>query len=194
MPEVVLRILMKKHGLSFMPRHVGSALEAVGMLRSSRAKHAFLVEPAAGKAISALGIQIDAAGNPLRGCLDIRALWAETFPQSPYMPLGALAVFGSLADSREALTAIRASYVEGVIHAREHPRMALETTGVVFPVLGRSLEGMGVERVCDIHIMDNDHAAMMATFFLTQLLEVSPASIGGRMPGEGFLRLSNARH
>ena len=194
MPEVVLRILMKKHGLSFMPRHVGSALEAVGMLRSGRAKHAFLVEPAAGKAMSALGIQIDTSGIPVLGCLDIRALWAETFPQSPCMPLGALTVFGSLADSQEALTAIRTSYVEGVSHAREHPRMALETTGDVFPVLGRSLEGMNVERVCDIRIMDSDHAAMMATFFLTRLLEVSPASVGGRMPGEDFLRLSDARH
>lgn len=56
--------------------------------------------------------------------------------------------------------------------------MALETTGDVFPVLGRSLEGMNVERVCDIRIMDSDHAAMMATFsspgylkFLRPLLE-----------------------
>ena len=53
---------------------------------------------------------------------------------------------------------------------------------------------MNVERVCDIRIMDSDHAAIMATFFLTRLLEVSPASVGGRMPGEDFLRLSDARH
>ena len=72
--------------------------------------------------------------------------------------------------------------------------MALETTGDIFPVLGRSLEGMNVERVCDIHIIYSDHASMMATFFLTRLLEVSPASVGGRMPGEDFLRLSDARH
>ncbi len=194
MPEVVLRILAKKHGLHFIPRHVGSALEAGGMLRSGRARYAFLVEPAAGKAMAALGIQIDAAGTPLRGCLDIRALWAETFPQSPYMPLGALAVFGSLADSQEALTAIRTSYVKGVIHARAHPRIALGTTGDVFPVLGRSLESMSAEQACDIRVMDRAHAAPMATFFLSRLLEVSPASIGGYIPGEGFLSLSEARH
>ena len=194
MPEVVLRVLMEKHGLRFIPSHVGSALEAVGMLCSGHARHAFLVEPAAGKALAALGLQDDTAGKPSRGCLDIRALWAETFPQSPHMPLGALTVFGSLAHNQEALAAIRAGYVERVSQAKEHPRDAFRTAGDVFPVLVRSLGGMNVERACDIHVMDSKYAATMATFFLTRLLEVSPASIGGCMPEEGFLRLSNARH
>lgn len=193
MPEVLLRILMREHGLRFVPRHVGSALEAVGMLRGGRARYAFLVEPAAGKAMTALGLRADAGGTGVRGCLDIRALWAETFPQSPSMPLGALIVFGALADSREAREAIRAGYAAGAARAREDPRRALGVTAGAFPALAGILEGMDGERACDIRVMDGDRATAAAAFFLARLCDVSPASLGGGMPGEDFLRLSDAR-
>ena len=193
MPELSLRILMEKRGMRFVPRHVGSALEAVAMLQSGSGRYALLAEPAASKALTAFAQVGKNTENIPHRCFNIRELWAESFPQSKEMPFGAVTVVGPMAENTEALTAIRASYLENARMVRaEGPEMSFVAMHKNFPALERHLAEMSREEACDIRILNAEHAGIFINFFLVQLYELSPASIGGKIPGDKFLRLADA--
>ncbi len=192
MPELSLRILMEKRKMRFLPRHMGSALEAVSMLRSGRGQHTLLAEPAASKALTAFESMGIETGKSPRKYFNICELWAESFPQSPEMPFGAVVVFGPLAKNRMACGAIRANYLKNVHLTREHPENTFMTTRKAFPALEKHLKGMKKEEACDIRIVTSEHVAASVNFFLARLFELSPASIGGKMPDDDFLELSDA--
>jgi NitT/TauT family transport system substrate-binding protein len=188
MPDLLLRALAGQAGLRFTPRHVGNALEAVNLLRLGKGSCALLSEPAATLAASRANAQARPAAVVPAKRLDIRDAWREAFPAHPELAQGALAVVGPLAGETDSHGALRAAYVQATQWVAEHPREAVALAGEGFPALGSQAVD-GVLPGADIRLVTGPAGEAAARFFLGLLHGMSPASIGGKLPGPEFFEV-----
>ena len=188
MPDLLLRALSGQAGVRFSPRHVGNALEAVNLLLLGQGNCALLSEPAATLAVSRASAQAR-PGTPVPAKrLDIRDAWREVFPEHPDLAQGALAMVGPLARDAASRGALRAAYVRAAGWVATHPREAVGLAGEGFPALGSQAVD-GILPGADVRLVTGPAGEAAARFFLGLLHGMSPASIGGRLPGPEFFEV-----
>lgn len=181
MPDLLLRALARQAGVQFTPRHVGNAMEAVNLVLLGRGDCALLSEPAATLAEWRANTR-PRPGAPIPSKrLDIRDAWREAFPEHPELALGALAMVGPLARDATSRGALRAAYVRAAGWVAAHPRQAVALAEEAFPSLGSQAVD-GVLPGADIRLVMGPEGEGAARFFLGLLHDMSPASIGGRLP------------
>ncbi|HCR12605.1 hypothetical protein [Solidesulfovibrio sp.] len=188
MPDLLLRALTGQAGLAFVPRHAGNALEAVNLLLLGQGHCALLSEPAASLAVSRANARSRPGAPVLGKRLDLRDAWREVFPDHPQLAQGALAVVGPLARDAAACKTLQAAYVRAAGWMAAHPREATTLVGKDFPALASQAVD-GVLPGQDIRLVMGPQGARDARFFLGLLHGMSPASIGGRLPGSAFFEV-----
>ncbi|WP_165352083.1 ABC transporter substrate-binding protein [Solidesulfovibrio carbinolicus] len=188
MPDLLLRALAGQAGLRFTPRHAGNALEAVNLLLLGKGSCALLSEPAATLAVSRASAQARPGALVPAKQLDIRDAWREVFPAHPELAQGALAAVGPLVRDAALRGALRTAYGQAAKWVAEHPREAAGMASEGFPALG-SQAADGVLPGADIRLVSGPAGSEAARFFLGLLHDMSPASIGGRLPGPDFFEV-----
>lgn len=188
MPDLLLRALAGRAGVSFVPRHAGNALEAANLLLLGQGHCALLSEPAASLAVARANAR-PRPGAPLLGKrLDLRDAWREVFPDHPQLAQGALAVIGPVTRDAAARKALQTAYVQAAGWMAAHPREATALAGKEFPALASQAVD-GVLPGQDIRLVMGPQGAQDARFFLGLLHGMSPASLGGRLPESAFFEV-----
>jgi NitT/TauT family transport system substrate-binding protein len=183
-PDLLLRGMARRAGITIAPRHCGGALEAVNLLFAGRASHAFLGEPAASLAEARSLRQPE--GSRIRRGLDMREAWAGLFPESPQLIHGAFAVFGPLCRDAATMRKLGAGYARGAAQVAQDPREAARIAAEDFPALAeQALDG--IVPGSDLRLAKGPRARDAGLFFLAMLHQDSPDSIGGGMPPAGFI-------
>ena len=179
MPELALRVLAAQGGLNCSLRHCGSALEAVNLLRLGRGGAALLPEPSASLATKEGGIV---------RLLDLRAVWAATFPDHTDMPTACFMAVGPTAHDPALRTLLRQGFVEGMRDMEKNPQVSLVAAKKYSPELSAVLERTTNDGLpfLSASVLVGERGRKAALFMLQRLLELTPASVGGSLPANDF--------
>lgn len=188
MPELALDVLSRASGVPVRKRHCGGAMEAANLLRSGRASHALLAEPAA-----SLVAEQKKGGKKIRKVVALKAVWPEVFPGRTAMPTAALVAVGPLAKNEAACAVLRRAFLEGALWVEKFPADAVLLAEKHFPELGGMLAVSPHEGTAFISrdILAGPEGEKEARFMLERLFERDPASLGGTLPGEDIWRMGN---
>jgi len=185
-PDLLLRGMARRAGISIAPRHCGGALEAVNLLRTGRARYAFLGEPAASLAEARSRQQPES--RRIRRGLDMREAWAGLFPESPELAHGAFAVLGPLCRDATAMRKQGADYAREADLVARTPREATRIAAEDFPALAeQALDG--IVPGSDLRLATGPRAREAGLFFLSLLHQAAPESVGGRIPPADFIKV-----
>ena len=185
MPDVSLRWLLAKAGLKpdedVVLDYAGSATEAAQLVLAGRAETVLLNEPAASAALLAAR----KAGLALRRAFTLQSAWADLTGSAAILPMAGLAVTASFADQApDIVKALHQATVEAAAWVKADPAAAatLGEARLGFPEAATRLaleEG-------DTTVVAAREARPAIEAFLGALAELSPALIGGKLPGDGF--------
>ena len=180
MPELALRVLAAQGGLNCPLRHCGSALEAVNLLRLGRGGAALLPEPSASLATTEGGIV---------RLLDLREVWAATFPDHTDMPTACFMAVGPTAHDPALRSLLRQGFVEGMRDMEKNPQASLVAAKKYSPELSAVLERTSKNddlQFLPSSVLVGERGRKAALFMLQRLLELTPASVGGSLPANDF--------
>ncbi len=180
MPELALRVLAAQGGLNCPLRHCGSALEAVNLLRLGRGGAALLPEPSASLATTEGGIVRQ---------LDLRDVWAATFPDHTDMLTACFMAVGPTAHDPALRALLRQGFVEGMRDMEKNPQASLVAAKKYSPELSAVLERTSKNDDLPFlpsSVLVGERGRKAALFMLQRLLELTPASVGGSLPANDF--------
>ncbi|WP_147820754.1 ABC transporter substrate-binding protein [Salidesulfovibrio onnuriiensis] len=181
MPELFYKATMAGKQGNITTRHTGGALEAVNLLLAGKGDHAMLSEPTASIALLRSRAMRDKGAPLLVKRVDMCRAWERSFP-GHRLAASCVAFFGPRADEEQQVRAFNAAYARACAWVKEHPEKALELARTHFPALASQMETGAVDNL-EIHILEGTRARNDALFFLARINEISPAAIGGAMPG-----------
>lgn len=184
MPDLILQTLAGESGLRYRARHAGNAMEAVNLLLLGKARHAFLSEPAASLAVLR-GARLEA--RP-RKRLDFRETWRDVFPEHPDLCLSALVAVGEASSDPGLRVMLRSAYAEAHAWGADHPEAMKALVKDTFPALWPQIRNEPAPLTA-VRILRGPQAEGSARFLLERLHGLSPASIGGALPPQGFFEV-----
>jgi NitT/TauT family transport system substrate-binding protein len=180
-PDYVLRKLLKSEGLDpDQDLRLSYALpypEAAAALAAGKIASALLPEPFATLALS--------QNASLRSPLDIGALWTKVTGQTSY-PMSAFVINAKLVTLRpDAVKIILDSYKSSIDWVVANPREAgllveKNDLGLKAPIATKAIPRS------NFTFMPAPKARAAVETLLAVFLEIAPASVGGRLPDEGF--------
>lgn len=186
MPDLVFRHLATENGLDPATdldiRYVSAPPEAVQMLIGGQAPYAVLPEHLATVAIA----QGAAQGKPLARLMNLQEEWSKVTGGESGFPQAGILVSGELADEHpelvEALQQDLAASVDWInSNAGEAARLAGERIeGMKAPIAEQAIPNLNLR-----FSTAADSRAELEAFF-TELAELSPEIIGGKLPDDGF--------
>ncbi|MBB5142106.1 ABC transporter substrate-binding protein [Desulfovibrio intestinalis] len=179
MPELALRVLAAQGGQDCPLRHCGSALEAVNLLRLGRGGAALLPEPSVSLATTEGGIV---------RLLDLREVWAATFPDHTDMPTACFMAVGPTAHDPALRTLLRQGFVEGMRDMEKNPQASLVAAKKYSPELSAVLERTSNDGQLFLSssVLAGERGRKAALFMLQRLMGLNPASVGGNLPANDF--------
>jgi NitT/TauT family transport system substrate-binding protein len=185
MPDVSLRWLLKKAGLTpdedVALDYAGSATEVAQLVLAGRAQTVLLNEPAASAALLAA----KKAGLALRRAFTLQAAWSDLTGNGAFLPMAGLAVTASFADqSPSIVNALHRATVEAAGWVKAEPAAAA-ALGEARLGFAKAPTQLALEEG-DATVIAAREARPAIEAFLGALAELSPALIGGKLPGEGF--------
>lgn len=184
MPELFYQAAMTGRAGRVETRHTGGALEALNLLLAGKGDHAMLSEPTASIAVLRARAMADKGAPQLVKRVDMCEAWTRAFP-GHNLASSCVAFFGDKADDRRLLGAFPRAYTEACRWVEEHPDQALGLARSRFPALAGQIEQGGVDRF-SFKILSGESARADALFYLARIHDVSPAAIGGEIPGNDF--------
>ena len=181
MPELFYRAAMAGKHSKVTTRHTGGALEAVNLLLAGKGDHAMLSDPTASIAILRSKTLQDEGVPVLVKRVDMRTAWERSFP-GHHLAASCIAFFGNKADDTATMSAFNKAYIHACSWVREHPDKAFELIQREFPSLAAQIEH-GALKDLNVHTLRGEKAQADALFFLATIYKLSPAAVGGTMPG-----------
>lgn len=185
MPELALRVLAAQTGVDCKPRHCGSALEALNMLRLGQGNVALLPEPSA---------SIATAGGEFVPLLDLREVWAAVFPEHPDMAAACFVAVGPTARNAALRALLRQSFAEGMRHMANDPENVLAAAArshAEFNVMRQRVPDGGAALLRSTSLLTGEKGKKAVQFMLQRLWELSPSSVGGALPDDDFWDLGH---
>ncbi|KAA5602494.1 ABC transporter substrate-binding protein [Blastochloris sulfoviridis] len=185
MPDISLRWLLGKAGLvpdkDVFLDYAGSANEAAQFVLAGRAQTVLLNEPAASAALLAA----DKAGLALRRAFTLQSAWAAATGTPAFLPMAGLAVTADFArESPDVVRALHEAATEAAAWVRAEPvaagALAAQRLGFSAAATTAALE------LGDSIVIPALTARPSIEAFLSALSDLSPALIGGRLPGDDF--------
>lgn len=180
MPELALRMLAAQAGIDCTPRHCGSAMEALNLLRLGQGSVALLPEPSA---------SIATADGEFAQLLDLRDVWATAFPEHPDMAAACLVAVGPVAHDPSLRALLRQSFAQGMRQMADAPESVLAAAAerhMEFNVIRERVPDGGAALLRSAPLLTGERGKKAVLFVLQQLHELSPSSVGGALPADDF--------
>jgi len=187
MPELFYRAAMAGKQSKVTTRHTGGALEAVNLLLAGKGDHAMLSDPTASIAILRSKAMQNKGVPLLVKRVDMRTAWKRSFP-GHHLAASCIAFFGHEADNTQKIQAFNKAYIHACQWVREHPDKAFELIQKKFPALAAQIE-QGALKNLNVRTLSGETAKTDALFFLSKINELSPAAVGGTMPGNNLFEI-----
>lgn len=181
MPGLFYRAALNGKQSAITVRHTGGALEAVNLLLAGKGDHAMLSEPTASIALLRASALHDRGAPLLIKRVDMRQAWKRAFPGHG-LAASCVAFFGTKADDAGLMRGFGTAYEQACLWVRDNPDKALAMARKEFPALAAQIERSGTDRF-NIRILRGAQAREDALFFLERIGTISPAAIGGAVPG-----------
>lgn len=187
MPELFYKTITALSPPSLETRYTGSPMEAVNLLLAGKGDHIVLSEPTASLAVLR-SKAMQAKGAPLLvKRVDLCKEWQAVYP-GHRLASSCIAFFGAKADDSKQLKAFAAAYAKASRWVRKNPEKVLALALEKFPALAAQLKQGGISGF-DVSILSGEQARTDALFYLEKINAISPAAIGGSMPGEDLFEV-----
>jgi NitT/TauT family transport system substrate-binding protein len=184
-PDLIFRLVLRRAGMDpdkdIRLQYVGASTEAVQLLLAGRADCALTSEPAG----TAAELRAAAAGAAVHRAVDLTQAYAAVTGRLARIAQAGLAVTEDFVQAHpEVVTAIHAGCVASARWVMEHPqeagRLGAAHLGLSAEIVERSLPRfrLAVASAAEAR-------ADMESYF-TDLMDMSPNIIGGKLPAAGF--------
>ncbi|MGR6468319.1 ABC transporter substrate-binding protein [Rhizobium sp. PAMB 3182] len=171
LPDLMMRRIAEPGPASWQPYYTGSLVAGMQLLLAGKVENAMLPEPLATLAL--------ARDETLSRRADLCALWRDATALADCPPAGVIVVNPAFRDRPNVLSA----YHEAFSDLSANPSSAARLLAKHFPEMGGASEGFARIQPADLPMPEK--ADVLADFY-TAIMELEPAAIGGRLPGQDF--------
>jgi len=184
-PDLIFRLILRRAGLTpgkdLHLQYVGTPTEAVQLFLTGRADCALLPEPAA----SAAELRGEQYAIPVRRAIDLTEAYAALTGRAPRIAQAGLGVSEDFLEAHpDIVAAIHAGCVAGAAWTRDNPAdaaaLGARYLGLPIPILAHSLPRFRLD------VRSAVQARGDIENYFTDLMELSPDIIGGRLPDSRF--------
>jgi NitT/TauT family transport system substrate-binding protein len=184
-PDLLFRMVLRWAGLDpdrdVTLEYVGSPGEAVPLFLAGRGDVAVLHEPAATTAM----LRAAQDGRPIFRALDVAEIYGRHTGRGPRIPQVGLAVSARFLESApNVVAAAHAACIEASGWALAHPEEAGAVTGPLLglpaPVVAASLPHVRLD------VLSARQARDDIELYFNYLMELSPGTVGGKLPDDDF--------
>ena len=189
MPDVVLRAVMKKKGLTkedIKLIYVSNPMDAAQQLIMRRADNILLPEPATSMVLrktKSFPVSV-IAPTVFRG-IDLQEEWGDVYDREATIPQAGMAVVGTMLEKKEVIEKFESEYAKATEWYKANPKEAGE-------LVVKYIEMFDADAIADSvgHVQLDVKKAIDAKseldFFFEILKEDNPKIIGGTVPDDGF--------
>lgn len=190
MPDIVFTQLARKQGLDpkkdFNLRYVSSPLDAMQLLIMRRVDHALLAEPAISMALrKTKSFPVNIIAPDLFRSVDLQKEWGKLFNRESRMPQAGMAALKNVLQKPEVIKRFNEEYEKSLQWCLNNPVEA----GVM---VADRIDMLTPEAVTDaiklsqFNYVNAQDAKQDLEFFYSQLMEDTPAVVGGKLPDDKF--------
>jgi len=189
MPDIVLRAVMKKKGLSkddIELIYVSNPMDAAKQLILRRADNILLPEPATSMVLRKTGsfpVKL-VAPTVFRG-IDLQKEWGEVYNREAKIPQAGMAVVGNMLKNKEAISKFEAAYADAMTWYKTHPKESAELVVKYIEMFNTDAISDSVNFV-QLDVTKAIDAKSELEFFFSVLKEDNPKIIGGSLPDKNF--------
>ncbi len=189
MPDIVLRAVMKKKGLSkedIKLVYVSNPMDAAQQLIMRRADNILLPEPATSMVLrktKSFPVSI-IAPTVFRG-IDLQKEWGDVYKREAKIPQAGMAVVGDMTEKKEIIKAFAQEYAKAMQWYKTHPKEAGELVVKYVEMFNADAIGDSIAHV-QLDVKKAIDSKEELDFFFSVLKEENPKIIGGTLPDENF--------
>ena len=190
MPDIVFTHLAEKQDIDpkrdFKLNYSATPMDAMQLLITRRVNHALLAEPAVSMALrKTKSFPVSIIAPELHRSVDLQQEWGRLMSTEARIPQAGITVLGETANNLQLVSAFEAAY------ARAN-QWCIDNAEACGKEVAAQIKLLMPEAVADALQHQNNHYATAADArseleaFYQILLERQPASVGGKLPDEGF--------
>lgn len=190
MPDIIFTHLAEKQGINlrqdFKLNYSATPMDAMQLLILRRVDHALLAEPAVSMALrKTQSFPVSIIAPELHRSVDLQQEWGRLMASEARIPQAGIAALGATAQNPALVMAFEAAY------ARAN-QWCIDNAEACGKEVAAQIKLLMPEAVADALHTQNNHYATAAEArteleaFYQVLLERQPASVGGKLPDEGF--------
>lgn len=189
MPDVVLRAVVKKKGLSSKDIklvYVSSPMDAAQQLIMRRSDNILLPEPATSMVMrKTKSFPVSIIAPTVFRSIDLQKEWGEAYGREPKIPQAGMAVVGDMIEKKEIVKKFEAEYVKAMnwykTHKKEAGKLVVKYVDMFNPEAVSDSIGF-----VQIDVKKAADAKEDLNFFFHVLKEDDPKIIGGTLPDDNF--------
>jgi len=189
MPDVVLRAVMKKKGLSdkdIKLIYVSNPMDAVQQLIMRRADNILLPEPATSMVMrKTKSFPVSIIAPTVFRSIDLQEEWGNAYGREPKIPQAGIAVVGDMMEKKEIVKKFEAEYIKAMqwykTHKEELGKLVVKYVDMFNPEAVSDSIGF-----VQLDVKKATDAKEDLNFFFNVLKEDNPKIIGGALPDDNF--------
>lgn len=190
MPDIVFTHLAEKQGINpkkdFKLNYTATPLDAMQMLVMRRIDHALLAEPAVSMALrKTRSFPVSVIAPELHRSVDLQQEWGRLMGTEARIPQAGIAVLGELRNNPQLVQRFAEAYAEANQWCYQNTDACGKEVAGFIKLLQADAISDGL-KVQNAHFSSALEAREELEGFLRILLEKQPASVGGKLPDEGF--------
>lgn len=190
MPDIVFQLLAAKQGLNvsrdFKLRYVASPIDAMQLLIMRRTDNALLADPAVSMALrKTKSFPLQLVAPTLYRSVDLQKEWGRLFNRRARIPQAGLVAVGQLRENPQLMAKIQAAYTQSTRYCSQHALECGQMMAKHVPMLSAEAVADAIA-VSQMEVVPAPQARAELSFFFQQLAAKNPASIGGKLPDDGF--------
>lgn len=190
MPDILFGFLAERAGLDLRRdltiRYLATPMDAMQWLVTRRVDHALLAEPAVSVALrKTSSFPLSVVAPELHRGISLQAEWGRLLATDARLPQAGMAIMGQARQDADLAQRLEAAYAASNRWCAEHP----QECGAL---AARHLDMLTPEAATDsiqalpAHYATARQARPELETFLQLLLERQPATVGGKLPDDGF--------
>lgn len=197
MPDILFEQLVKAEGLDpkkdFKLRYTPHPLDAMQLLILRQVDHALLADPAISMALrKTQSFPISVIAPDLYRSADIQKEWGRVFKREAKVPQAGMTALSSVLDKPEVLQRFQQEYKKSAQWCIDNPKAAGE-------MIAKHIDMLTPEAIADsiewtqTDVQEGQAAKAELEYFYQQLMNNTPALVGGKLPDDGFYYSSSVK-
>lgn len=190
MPDILFTLLAKAQGLDprrdFDLHYVANPLDAMQLLILRRVDHALLAEPAISMALrKTRSFPISVIAPDLFRSVDLQQEWGRLYGREARIPQAGMAALEPVLDRPDVIDRFNEEYAKSLQWCLDNPQQAGE-------LVAKYIDMLEAEAVTDsigrsiFRSVPAKQAREELEFLYAQLIEETPALVGGKLPDDDF--------